>query len=135
MIDQEDYSHGYANAGKFRYREWGPSRRCLDKAGKAPNVALWAKLPDYEDWRLVISSDRLDQMSEFSGYTEINEAIHQAGIPRHRLPTISMRPMLSPMIQALRSAYGSMEDNYGMRLGGQRFGDTYLEDAVVYRIR
>ena len=107
----------------------------LDKAGKAPNVALWAKLPDYEDWRLVIASDRLDQSSEFSGYTEIIEAIHKAGIPMHRQPTIFMRPMDNPMIQALRSAYASMSDNYGMRFGGQKFGDKYLEDAVVYRIR
>ena len=107
----------------------------LDKAGKAPNVALWAKLPDYEDWRLVIASDRLDQSSEFDGYTEINQAIRQAGIPIHRKPTISMRPMDSPMIQALRSAFASAKDTYGVRLGGQMFGDKYLEDAVVYRIR
>jgi hypothetical protein len=107
----------------------------LDKAGKAPNVALWAILPDYEDWRLVIASDRLDQSSEFTGYTEINEAIRKAGIPFHRKPTIFLRPMDNPMIQALRSAYASMSDNYGMRLGSQMFGDKYLEDAVVYRIR
>jgi len=107
----------------------------LDKAGKAPNVALWAKLPDYEDWRLVIASDRLDQSYEFSGYSEINEAIRKAGIPFHRKPTIFLRPMDNPMIQALRSAYASMIDNYGMRLGSQMFGDKYLEDAVVYRIR
>jgi hypothetical protein len=107
----------------------------LDKAGKPPNVAIWAKLPDYEDWRLVIASDRLDQSSEFSGYSEINEAIRKAGIPFHRKPTIFLRPMDNPMIQALRSAYASMSDNYGMRLGSQIFGDKYLEDAVVYRIR
>ena len=107
----------------------------LDKAGKPPNVAIWAKLPDYEDWRLVIASDRLDQSSEFSGYSEINEAIRKAGIPFHRKPTIFLRPMNNPMIQALRSAYASMSDNYGMRLGSQMFGDKYLEDAVVYRIR
>jgi hypothetical protein len=107
----------------------------LDKAGKAPNVALWAILPDYEDWRLVIASDRLDQSSEFTGYTEINEAIRKAGIPFHLKPTIFLRPMDNPMIQALRSAYASMSDNYGMRLGSQMFGDKYLEDAVVYRIR
>jgi hypothetical protein len=107
----------------------------LDKAGKPPNVAIWAKLPDYEDWRLVIASDRLDQSSEFSGYSEINEAIRMAGIPFHRKPTIYLRPMDNPMIQALRSAYASMSDNYGMRLGSQMFGDKYLEDAVVYRIR
>jgi hypothetical protein len=107
----------------------------LDKAGKPPNVALWAILPDYEDWRLVIASDRLDQSSEFSGYSEINEAIRKAGIPFHRKPTIFLRPMDNPMIQALRNAYASMSDNYGMRLGSQMFGDKYLEDAVVYRIR
>jgi hypothetical protein len=107
----------------------------LDKADKPPNVAIWAKLPDYEDWRLVIASDRLDQSSPFAGYSEINEAIHKAGIPIHRKPTILMQPMDSLMIQDLRSAYASMNDNYGMRLGGQRFGDKYLEDAVVYRIR
>ena len=107
----------------------------LDKAGKAPNVAIWAKLPDYEDWRLVIASERLDQSSEFTGYSEINDAIRVAGIPFHRKPTIYLRPMDNPMIQALRSAYASMSDNYGMRLGSQMFGDKYLEDAVVYRIR
>jgi hypothetical protein len=35
----------------------------LDRDGKAPTVALWAKLPDYENWRLVIASNRLDQSS------------------------------------------------------------------------
>ena len=107
----------------------------LDKAGKPPNVAIWAKLRDYEDWRLVIASDRLDQSSEFSGYSEINEAIRKAGIPFHRKPTIFLRPMDNPMIQALRSAYASMSDIYGMRLGSQMFGDKDLEDAVVYCIR
>ena len=107
----------------------------LDRAGLSPNVALWAKLPDYEDWRLVIASDHLDQSSSRSGYSEINDAIRLAGIPIHRKPTIFMRPMNNPMIQALRSAYASMNDNYARRLGGQTFGDKYLEDAVVYRIR
>ena len=107
----------------------------LDKAGKAPNVALWAILPDYEDWRLVIGSELLDQSSTRAGYSEINEAIRNAAIPPHRRPTILMRPMNDPMIQDLRKAYASMSDNYGMRLGGQKFGDKYLEDAVVYRIR
>ena len=107
----------------------------LDKAGKAPNVALWAILPDYEDWRLVIASELLDQSSTRAGYSEIIEAIRNAGIPPHRQPTIFMRPMNDPMIQDLRKSYTSMSDNYGMRLGGQKFGDKYLEDAVVYRIR
>ena len=46
-----------------------------------------------------------------------------------------MRPMDNPMIQALRGVFASAADTYGMRLGGQVFGDKYLEDAFVYRIR
>jgi hypothetical protein len=107
----------------------------LDADGKNPNVALWAKIPDYEDWRLIIASDRLDQSSSFSGYTEINEAIKKAGIPIHRKPSIFLRSMDKPFIQALRRAFSSTADTYGMRLGGQMFGDQYLEDAFVYRIR
>jgi len=107
----------------------------LEKAGKSPNVALWAKLPDYENWRLVLASDRLDQSSQFSGYSEINKAIESAGIPNHRQPAIFLRPMNSPMIQALRRTFSKAADVYGMRLGGQQFGDKYLEDAFVYRIR
>jgi hypothetical protein len=43
--------------------------------------------------------------------------------------------MNNPMIQALREVFASTADTYGMRLGGQSFGDKYLEDAFVYRIR
>ncbi|MFZ1939905.1 MAG: hypothetical protein WBA18_12630 [Terracidiphilus sp.] len=107
----------------------------LDRDGKTPNVALWAKLPDYENWRLVIASDRLDQSSSRSGYSEINAALKKAGIPIHRKPSIFLRPMDKPFIKALRRTFASAKDTYGMRLGGQTFGDQYLEDAFVYRIR
>jgi hypothetical protein len=107
----------------------------LDQDGKGPNVALWAKLPDYENWRLVIASDRLDQSSSRTGYSEINAALEKAGIPIRREPAIFLRPMDNPMIQALRAVFASASDTYGMRLGGQMFGDKYLEDAFVYRIR
>ena len=109
--------------------------KALDKAGKAPKVALWAKLPDYENWRLILASDHFDQSSEFSGYSEINKAMDDAGIPIHSQPTLYLRPMKNPMIQELRRTFGSTHETYGMRLGGQTFGDKFLEDAFVYRIR
>lgn len=107
----------------------------LDRDGKTPNVALWAKLPDYEDWRLVIASDRLDQSSSRLGYTEINAALKKAEIPVRRKPAIFLRSMDNPFIKALRHAFAQVSDTYGMRLGGQKFGDKYLEDAFVYRIK
>lgn len=109
--------------------------KALDKAGKAPKVALWAKLPDYENWRLILASDRIDQDSPFSGYSEIIKALRAADIPVQRRPAILLNPMKSPMIEALRSSFGEAKDTYGIRLGGQTFGDKYIEDAFVYRIR
>ena len=109
--------------------------KALDDDGKSPNVALWARLPDYEDWRLVLASDQLDQNSLRTGYTQIIEAMDKAGIPMHRRPTLLMKPMNDPMIKGLRSLFASTADTRGMRLGGQMFGNKYLEDGVVYRIK
>jgi hypothetical protein len=109
--------------------------KALDSAGRAPKVALWAKLPDYENWRLILASDRLNQTSLTSGYSEINEAMRKAGIPSYKQPAILLRPMDNPMIEALRRIFGNAADTRGMRLGGQTFGDKYLEEAFVYRIR
>ncbi len=107
----------------------------LDKDGKSPNVALWAKLPEYEDWRLVIASDRIRQTGSLFPYSQVNTAIEKAHIPPSRRPKIYLRPMDKPFIQNLRQVFANASETYGMRLGGQTFGDQYLEDAFVYRIR
>lgn len=107
----------------------------LDRDGKTPNVALWAKLPEYDDWRLVIASDRLNQESPLTGYSEINSALKKAGISFTRRPPLALRSMQKPFIQALRSAFSNAKDTFGMRLGNQMFGDQYLEEAFVYRIK
>ena len=107
----------------------------LDKSGTRPSVALWAKLPDYSNWRLILASNDLDKSSQFAAYSEINDAMDKAGIPIHRQPTVLLRRMGSPMIDALRRTFSVAADTYGMRLGGQMFGDQYIEEAFVYRIQ
>ncbi len=107
----------------------------LDRDGKEPNVALWAKLPEYEDWRLVIASDHIVQTGSLHPYAQINEAMEKAGISISRRPNVFLRPMDKPFIRALRNMFSKVADTYGMRLGGQTFGDQYIEEAFVYRIR
>src|SRR5271157_1050600 len=97
----------------------------LDRDGKAPKVALWAKLPEYEDWRLVIASDRLSQSGSTYGYSQVNAAMQKAGISARKRPKVFLRPMDKPFIKALRHVFGQADDTYGMRLGGQTFGDQY----------
>jgi hypothetical protein len=109
--------------------------KALDQAGKDPNVALWAKLPEFEKWRLIIASDHLNQDSPRTGYSELDAALKSVGIRFPGLPPVALLPMRRPFIQALRNLFGSAQETYGMRLGNQTFGDEYLEDAFVYRIR
>jgi hypothetical protein len=107
----------------------------LDRDGKEPKVALWAKLPEYEDWRLVIASDRIVQTGSLYPYAQINKAMENSGISISKRPKVFLRPMDKPFIKALRGMFSKASDTYGMRLGGQTFGDQYIEDAFVYRIR
>ncbi len=107
----------------------------LDRDGKNPNVALWAKLPEYDDWRLVIASDRLRQTGSLFPYSQVNSAMDKTGIPIWKRPKVYLRPMDKPFIKSLRTVFANTVDTYGMRLGGQTFGDQYVEDAFVYRIR
>lgn len=109
--------------------------KALDEGDLAPNVALWAKLPEFENWRLIIASDHLNQDSPRQGYSQLDAALKRVGIRFPGLPPLALRPMKRPFIQALRDSFASAKDTYGMRLGGQMFGDQYLEDAFVYRIR
>jgi hypothetical protein len=105
----------------------------LDRDGKTPDVALWAVLPEYEDWRLIIASKDLDPRS--SGHSAVNAALRKASVNWNSRPTISLRRMEEPFIRDLRDTFSSASDTYGMRLGGQKFGNQYIEDAFVYRIR
>ena len=107
----------------------------LERAGIAPSVALWAVLPEYEDWRLVIASKYLNPLSISDGYGKINSAMQQAGMSFSNQPTIALRDINEPFIQALQNTFERSSDTYGMRLGGQKFGNQYIEDAFVYRIR
>lgn len=105
----------------------------LEQDGKSPDVALWAVLPQYEDWRLVLASKDLDPWQ--SGISEVNGALRKANFGWNNRPTIFLRRMDEPFIHELREVFSGADDTYGMRLGGQKFGDQYIEDAFVYRIR
>ncbi len=107
----------------------------MERAGIAPEVALWAVLPQYEDWRLLVASSHLSDNSRTGGYAQINEAMRLADIPFWSAPLVFLRDMRDPFITELRQQFASAGDTYGMRLGGQKFGDQYIEDAFVYRIR
>jgi len=101
----------------------------LDREGCSPEVAMWAMLPQYENWRFVLSSNRIP------GYEELITHLRNGGVLPGSRPGILLREGDDPFIQELRKKYAGQEEILGHRLGSQYLGKQYLDEAYIYRIR
>ncbi len=108
--------------------------KVLDDANLKVRVALWLYSPDYEDWRLVLSSKEFDQTDLVAAYGLVNSALDAAGIPLEQTPPILILSMSSAFVRTLRKIFGKAKSVEGMRLGGQMIGDRFVDDAYVYRV-
>jgi hypothetical protein len=107
--------------------------KILDEAKIKPVVALLAVLPEYGDWRLILSAPSLDQKHLLRAHEKVAEALH--GQFPYRLPLIMILPTKDPFIRDLRKIFGKAKTVEGMRLGGQTIGNRFVDAAYVYRIQ
>ncbi len=106
----------------------------LDQAKLKLDVAVWAFLEEFRDWRLVIASRELDKIG--SGvYGAVLDALREAGISVEERPSMLILRMSDRTIKDLRRLFGKTKSVEGMRLGGQLFGDRFFIEGFVYRIR
>ena len=105
----------------------------LDRAKLKVTVALWVYLPEYEDWRLVVSARRFDSLDPRDAYRLLHDSLAAVGFTPEKTPTEMILPMTDPFIRDLRQL-GKTKSVEGMRLGGQMIGDRFIQDAYVYRI-
>ena len=108
--------------------------RALEEKDLRVAAAIWAHFPEYEDWRLVIASKDLDSLSLSDAYLKVNKALTEAGLSVRDTPPIFIMKTTSPFIRALRKVFGKAADVVGLRLGGQVWGDRFLEEAYAYKI-
>jgi hypothetical protein len=106
----------------------------LDASGLKVNVALWATLPEYGDTRLVLASRHFDEDNQIKSYGKVLGALREQGVPHRQVPEMLVLRMKDPFIRDLRKLFGKTASVEGMRLGGQSFGDRFIEDGYVYRI-
>jgi hypothetical protein len=106
----------------------------LDGADLHVQVALWAHLAEYEDWRLIISARKLDAQGIREGYRLLYDSLASGGFTAANAPTIMILPMSDPFIKGLRTIFGKTKSVEGMRLGDQLIGDRFIEDGYAYRI-
>jgi len=108
--------------------------RIMDEAGVKVSVAAWIVLEEYGDWRLLISSRQLDAASPRNAGGIVFDALHAAGFPVKKTPTILILPMTDPTVRALRRYFRQNKDVEGERICGQQFGNRWVEDGYVYRV-
>jgi hypothetical protein len=101
--------------------------RIVDEAGIRVSVAAWIVLDEYGDWRFLMSSRH-----KASGL--VFDALDAAAFPVRKTPTILILPMTDPTVRALRRYFRQNKDVEGERIGGQRFGNRWVEDGYVYRV-
>ena len=106
----------------------------LERAKVKVSVALWAYLSEYSDWRMILSSRQFDSLDLRDALGLIHDSLDAAGIKPERAPLVMILPMNDPFIRDLRRHFAKAKSVEGMRLGGQMFGDRFIEDAYVYRI-
>ena len=106
----------------------------LDRAGIKIQVALWAFLAEYEDWRKVLSGRTFDELRLLDAYGLLHKSLRAEGFTVEMTPTILILPMSDPTIKDLRRAFRKTRSVEGMRIGNQLFGDRFIEDGFVYRI-
>ncbi len=105
----------------------------LDAAKVKVAVGLWMLSPDYESWRLILSSPSLDQTHLLKAYEQVAEILH--GRFTYTRPPILILSTKDLFIRELRRLFGKADDVSGMRLGGQTIGNRFISDAYVYRVR
>jgi hypothetical protein len=89
--------------------------------------------PEYGDWRLVISAPSLDQTHQLKAYEKVAEVLQGKFVSA--LPPILVLPTKDPFIRELRKIFGKAKSVEGMRLGGQKIGNRFVDSAYVYRIQ
>jgi hypothetical protein len=118
--------------------EWELGKKmlvALDSADLSVSVALWLYPQEYEDWRYVLAARTLDAAGPRGGYRLVHDALDKAGIPYSQTPTLMIMKMSDPFIRDLRRGYGKNNSFEGLRLNLLTFGNRFVEDGLVYRIK
>jgi hypothetical protein len=106
----------------------------LERSQIKVKVALWAVLSEFEDWRLIISAPQFNVPDLRVAYGLLHDSLRPAGFGPRNTPPVMIFRTNDPFVRDLRRVFAKTKSVEGMRLGGQMFGDRFVEDAYVYRI-
>jgi hypothetical protein len=103
----------------------------LEKHGISLQVAVWMVTPEYEDGRLVIASEQLPSGIR-EGYHKVVTILRETFV--RALPLVMIMQPDDPFVLDLRRRYSKIPHVSGIRIGGGRIGNRFVEDGYVYKI-
>jgi len=107
----------------------------LDRAKVKVDVALFAHLDEYGDWRLVLAARAFDRLEMRKAFRLVRDAMDAAGMTGyHNLPILIYR-MDHPFIRELRKKSAKWKYVEGDRIALELIADKFVDDSYVYRIR
>lgn len=114
--------------------------RELEKAHINVHSAFWLYDSEADRWRLIIASKMADFASPKKAYMHIRNTLkklEKAGRPLSlSLEYISVISPNHPIIKILGTVIKTGHDEIvGIRFSRNRIGDSYIEDAYIYRVQ
>lgn len=106
----------------------------LERTNVKVSIAIWAYLPEYEDWRLIVSAREFDELGTRDAYRLLHKSLSAAQLQLEETPPVMILRVSDLFIRELRRIFGKAKSVEGMRLGGQMIGDRFVEDAYAYRV-
>ena len=109
----------------------------LDKAGVAPEAALWFYFPDISAWKLILAEVKVGP----EGPREVYRAIQKALLGlRNRIAHLSLQDIAvakpdAPLIQVLTKTIATGPGINGIRFTRNVIDGTPIEDAYIYRLK
>lgn len=105
----------------------------LDAAHLKEIVAVFTFLPEYADWRLVLSSPSLDQVHLLRASEKLHQILQGRFV--YSLPPVMLLPTKDPFIRGLKKLFvGKVKAGGVIRMGGQMIGDKFASEIIIVRL-
>lgn len=106
----------------------------LDAAKFPVSVATWI-LTEEDGWQLVIGTPLYDRGGPGEAYRNLIAALRKNDPESMDFDDVRLMGNRNPFVRGLRQSLVNKTSVYGTRLGSSHFGDIWLDDGVVYRIK
>lgn len=114
--------------------EWGRKLvKHLEAAGIDLDVAFWAKLEEYGDWRFFIASPGLDKVTLFEAYSHVADAGLADSV--YNEPIVVILRMDQGLVTGLRSQFRGIDECNGQYIDQVGFGERFIEEGLLLRVR